>query len=230
MSRIAVAQRTRVERESLNEQVYTLLRRRLLDGHHGPHEKLSLQELANDIGVSRSPVHYALTRLVGEGLLIVQPRRGYFVAPLTAAAVENAYEVRLALELLAAERTVATVSDADLGELRRLVEATLPPAGGFADLDVFFAANQALHEFQIDLAGNELMSSIYRSLSVNLMMKRLLAGRPRASLQQVFDDHVELVEAFESRDLASAQEAIRRHVTTGKRIGFGALAEAGGSL
>jgi DNA-binding GntR family transcriptional regulator len=91
-------------------------------------------------------------------------------------------------------------------------------------------ANQALHELQIDLAGNELMSSIYRSLSVNLMMKRLLAGRRRASLQQVFDDHVELVAAFEARDLARVQQAVRRHVETGKRIAFEALAEAGGSL
>jgi DNA-binding GntR family transcriptional regulator len=207
-----------------------VLRQRLLVGHHSPYEKLSLQELADDSGVSRSPVHFALTRLVSEGVLTVQPRRGYFVAPLTATDVSNAYGVRLGLELLAAEQTVAGVSSAQLAELRRLTEATLPPAGAFADRDVFYAANRALHEFQIDLAGNELMSSIYRSLSVNVMMARLLAGRPQASLQRVFDDHLDLAAAFESRDLSRVQQAIRRHVETGRKIAFDALAEAGGSL
>jgi DNA-binding GntR family transcriptional regulator len=227
---ITVAERTRVERHSLNEQVYGLLKQRLLTRYHGPLEKLSLQELADAIGVSRSPVHYALTRLVGEGLLTVRPRQGYFVAPITPASVRGAYGVRLALELLAAEQTVATASAAELAELRRLMEATLPPPAGFADREAFFTANQALHEYQIDLACNELMSSLYRSLNVNLMMARILADRPQESLQRVFADHVELVEAFEARDLARTQRAIRAHVETGERIALDVLADAGGSL
>ena len=69
---------TLLPRANLNEQVYETLRRRLLAREHGPGEKLSLHELAAELGVSRSPVHHALTRLVSEGMLTVKARRGYF--------------------------------------------------------------------------------------------------------------------------------------------------------
>ena len=78
---------TLLPRAYLNEQVYETLRRRLLAREHGPGEKLSLHELAAELGVSRSPVHHALTRLVSEGMLTVKARRGYFVTPVTRSAL-----------------------------------------------------------------------------------------------------------------------------------------------
>jgi DNA-binding GntR family transcriptional regulator len=85
-------------RSNLNEQVYDTLRRRLLQREPGAGAKLSLHELAAELGVSRSPVHHALTRLVSEGLLSVKARRGYYVTPVTPAVVTQGYDVRLALE------------------------------------------------------------------------------------------------------------------------------------
>ena len=66
-------------RTNLNDQVYETLKSRLVRRELGPGEKVSLHELAATLGVSRSPVHHALTRLVSEGLLTVKSRRGYFV-------------------------------------------------------------------------------------------------------------------------------------------------------
>ena len=94
---------------SLHDRVYEELRARLLTRRHVPGEKLSLHELAG-LGVSRSPVHHALTRLVSEGLLTVKARRGYFVTPVTADALAEGYEVRLALGLHAADRAVGRVA------------------------------------------------------------------------------------------------------------------------
>ena len=96
-------------RTNLNEQVYETLRQRVLQRDPGPGTKLSLHELATELGVSRSPVHHALTRLVSEGLLSVKARRGYYVTPVTPSTVGDGYDVRLALELHAAERTVGAV-------------------------------------------------------------------------------------------------------------------------
>ena len=74
---------TMLPRTNLNEQVYETLRQRVLRRDPGPGAKLSLHELATELGVSRSPVHHALTRLVSEGLLSVKARRGYYVTPVT---------------------------------------------------------------------------------------------------------------------------------------------------
>ena len=98
-------------RTNLNDQVYETLRDRILRRDPGPGTKLSLHELAAELGVSRSPVHHALTRLVSEGLLIVKARRGYYVTPVTSQALVEGYEVRLALELHAADVAVDTADD-----------------------------------------------------------------------------------------------------------------------
>ena len=88
---------TTLPRANLHEQVYETLRDRILRRLPGPGTKLSLHELASELGVSRSPVHHALTRLVAEGLLTVKPRRGYYVTPVTAQALVEGYDVRLGL-------------------------------------------------------------------------------------------------------------------------------------
>ena len=112
-------------RANLNDQVYATLRERILTREPGPGAKLSLHELAAELGVSRSPVHHALTRLVSEGLLSVKARRGYFVTPVTSQALLEGYEVRLALELHAADVAVDTASDEQVADLRGRHVATV---------------------------------------------------------------------------------------------------------
>src|SRR6266508_3925120 len=99
---------------NLNDLVYDELRARILTRRHAAGAKLSLHHLASELGVSRSPVHHALTRLVSEGLLTVRARHGYYVTPVTAEALSEGYDVRLALELHAAERTIGMLEASQL--------------------------------------------------------------------------------------------------------------------
>jgi DNA-binding GntR family transcriptional regulator len=210
---------------NLADQVYEELRGRVLGRRHAPGAKLSLHELATELGVSRSPVHHALTRLVSEGLLTVRPRHGYYVTPVTAAALAEGYEVRLALELHAAERTVGTLEEPELQALRSLFEATAAAISH----EQWDSANAAFHEHQIDLAGNALLSRFYRELSVNLMMQVIRGGRVEEHANLV-TEHRRIVEGFERGDLESARSAIRDHIETGRRIALEAIERAGGVL
>jgi DNA-binding GntR family transcriptional regulator len=216
---------TLLPRANLNEQVYDRLRRRILARHHGPGAKLSLHELAAELGVSRSPVHHALTRLVSEGLLDVKARRGYFVTPVTAQALLEGYEVRLALELHAADVAVDTASDEQIRVLRRRLDET-EAAISHEEWD---AANGAFHETQVDLAGNALLSRFYRELSVNLMMQVIRGGRVERHAHLV-TEHEAIVAGFETRDCAATRTAISRHVDSGRRIALEAVERAGGAL
>ena len=216
---------TSAPRTNLNDRVYETLKTRLVQRELGPGEKVSLHELAGSLGVSRSPVHHALTRLVSEGLLTVKPRRGYYVTPLTEAALEEGYDVRLALELQAAERAVGSVPRAGLARLRELHEATAE-AVSHAEWD---SANAAFHEHQVDLAGNALLSRFYRELSVNLMMQVIRGGRLEGDAY-LTTEHGAIVEAYEAGDLAAAHEAIRAHIATGRRIALEAIERTGGVL
>jgi DNA-binding GntR family transcriptional regulator len=216
---------TAVAGANLNDQVYEEIRARLLTRQHAAGAKLSLHALASELGVSRSPVHHALTRLVSEGLLTVQARRGYFVTPVTAVALAEGYDVRLALELLAAERTVGRLDDASLQAFASLLEATAVAISH----EQWDSANAAFHEYQIDLAGNALLSRFYRELSVNLMMQVIRGGRVEGHANLV-TEHRRIVEAFEAGDREAAERAIREHIETGKRIALDAIERAGGIL
>jgi DNA-binding GntR family transcriptional regulator len=210
---------------NLNERVYDELRARILTRREPSGAKLSLHALADELGVSRSPVHHALTRLVSEGLLSVRPRRGYYVTPVTVRAVAEGYDVRLALELLAAERTVGHLDEVRLAHLGELLDAT-DAAISHQEWD---AANAAFHEFQIDLAGNALLSRFYRELSVNLMMQVIRGGHVEEHANLV-TEHRRIVETFAAGDVARAQQAIRQHIETGRRIALDAIERAGGEL
>jgi DNA-binding GntR family transcriptional regulator len=210
---------------NLNEQVYGELRSRVLARRHAPGEKLSLHHLADELGVSRSPVHHALTRLVSEGLLTVKARRGYYVTPVTARALVDGYDVRLALELHAADRTVGEIGTIELGTLRSLLDATAD-AISHEQWDV---ANAAFHEYQIDLAGNTLLSTFYRELSVNLLMQVIRGGHVEGH-ENLLTEHARIVEAFEASDIGAARLAIIEHIETGRRIALEAIERAGGVL
>jgi DNA-binding GntR family transcriptional regulator len=210
---------------NLNEQVYDELRTRILTRQEPSGAKLSLHALADELGVSRSPVHHALTRLVSEGLLTVRPRRGYYVTPVTARAVAEGYDVRLALELLAAEGVVGHVDAGGLAQFTQLLDAT----DAAISHDEWDTANAAFHEFQIDLAGNALLSRFYRELSVNLMMQVIRGGRVEGHANLV-TEHRRIVETFSAGDLPGAERAIREHIETGRRIALDAIERAGGEL
>ena len=216
---------TALPRTNLNEQVYETLRQRVLRRDPGPGAKLSLHELASELGVSRSPVHHALTRLVSEGLLTVKARRGYYVTPVTPSTVGDGYDVRLALELHAAERTVGQVDPARLRRFRQLMEES----EAAISQEEWDAANAAFHEFQIDLARNGMLSHVYRELSVNLMMQVIRGGRLEGG-EYLAREHRAIVEALAAGDLVATQRAIRVHIESGKRIALEAIERSGGVL
>jgi len=212
-------------RTNLNDQVYETLKHRLVRRELGPGEKVSLHELATELGVSRSPVHHALTRLVAEGLLSVKSRRGYYVTALTESTIAEGYDVRLALELQAAEAAVGRTGRDGLRRFRELHETTAV-AVSHAEWDT---ANAAFHEYQVDLAANTLLSRFYRELSVNLMMQVIRGGKLEGGAY-LPTEHGAIVDAYEAGDLEAARVAIRTHIATGRRIALDAIERTGGAL
>jgi DNA-binding GntR family transcriptional regulator len=221
---------TVLDSSGLNDQVYAIVKEWIVTRKVEPGSKLNLRELAADFGVSRSPVYQALNQLCSDGLVSVRSRHGYFVSPLTYADVEAGYDVRQALELQAAEAVVGKLAPSDLARLREAAEATRATIGNDRAVDIpwYVASNRVLHEVHVDFAGNALLSSIYRRLHVNELMQRVL--HVHNDVGDVVREHEELVAAFEAADAERVAAAIRVHVSTGKRIAFDAVEQAGGTL
>lgn len=218
-------------RVDLNEQAYEWVRERLLARQFSPGEKLSLQALADELGVSRSPVHQALTRLVSEGL-VTASRRGYEVRPITPRLMQETHDARVALELFSAEEAVGRIPDTTLVRLREALEATIVEVldGDIVDKRAYLNANAAFHEQIVDLAGNSVISEIYRRLNVHRLMGRAYLSLPVFAAGDSSSEHTEIVEALEAGELGRARAAIRANAETGKRLALAAIASAGGEL
>jgi DNA-binding GntR family transcriptional regulator len=219
-----------IQRIDLNDQAYETIKSRLLSREFGPQAKLSLQTLADELEVSRSPIHHALTRLVTEGLVEVD-RRGYWVRPLTADLMSETHDVRCAIELFAADRTVGLLSPEQLETMHELVQETVDLVSDeeFVDKYAFMLANKAFHEYIVDLAGNATLSETYRSLSLHQLMERALAGSTTEAGNSN-DEHRRILHAYEAGDLVAARAAIVANVETGKRLALAVIDASGGVL
>jgi DNA-binding GntR family transcriptional regulator len=230
MSSIPLGQ-AQIVRLDLKDQVDEAIKARLLTREFGGGQKISLQTLADQLGVSRSPVHHALTRLTTEGLVNSEPR-GYVVRPLTADLMDELYEARLALELHAADLTVGKVSDGDLAQFHALLEETIRPVRGkkMTDPARYIHANRAFHEFQVDLARNSTISAMYRRLSIFQLQERALLVLGVSAAGDSSGEHRAIVSAYEKGDLAAVRAALRANLETGKHISRVAIEQAGGVI
>lgn len=218
-------------RLDLSEQAYEVLRERIVSRQLGPGERLSLQALADELGVSRSPVHHALTRLVEAGL-VTTSRRGYEVRPLTPALVRDTHETRLAIELYAVQAVAGGISDGQ----RRLLEERLRPTlylvegTQLVDRRGYIEANRTFHETIVELAGNAILTDVYRRLHVHDLFDRSIVGLGTTDAGKSTEEHTAIVAAIVSGDAAAASAAVRANIATGLRLTLDALDLAGGVL
>jgi DNA-binding GntR family transcriptional regulator len=219
-------------RVDLNEQAYQWVRERLLARHFGPGEKLGLQALADELGVSRSPVHQALTRLVSEGLVTTTRGQGYVVRPLTPRLMAETYDARAALELFAVELATGQVGPSDIAALHRALERTIAPVrdGELLDKLEYLRANEAFHELIVDLPRNSVVSELYRRLNAHRLMERAYLSLEVSAAGDSSAEHTEIVAAIEAGDGDRARAAVRVNAETGKRLATEAIELAGGVL
>jgi flavin reductase (DIM6/NTAB) family NADH-FMN oxidoreductase RutF/DNA-binding GntR family transcriptional regulator len=210
-----------------DDATHAELRQQVLGGAFPPGEPLDTGTIARRLGCERWHVHHALTRLVADGLVAREPDTGYIVTPVDLATIEDALDGRCAIELGAAELAVGRVGRAELAELRRRAEATLPLVrdGRFTDVERFTSANAELHEYVVGLAGSEALVHAYRRLALPGLMARTLRGSDLAD-DGLRDDHLELADAYERGDLPAARAVVRRHAERAKTIHRRVLAAA----
>jgi DNA-binding GntR family transcriptional regulator len=218
-------------RSDLNQQAYAAIRARLLSRELGGGQRLSLQGLADELGVSRSPIYHALTRLTTEGLVVLEPS-GYAVRPLTVDLMYEFHDARLALELYSARKTVGVVSTEELAKFRDLLQETLDAVldGRLPDVVRYVQANNAFHSYQVDLCKNPTISEMYRRLSVFHLQERAMVDLEWAAAGDSSAEHRAIADCYERGDLDGVCSALAANVETGKRLSRDAIVKAGGVL
>ncbi|MEP7328047.1 MAG: GntR family transcriptional regulator, partial [Betaproteobacteria bacterium] len=166
-------------RASLTDDAYQAIRRRILDNVYPPGQQVLESVLAEDLGISRTPVREALIRLANEGLVEVIPRHGMRVLPVSPLDMREIYEVLTALESAAAEMLARRKpSDA---ELKSLVDATrdMTRALKANDLDGWAAADERFHQGLVELTGNRTLIDAVARLGDRVHRARMFTLRLR---------------------------------------------------
>lgn len=190
---------------------YEAIRRRILDNVWPPGHQALEQEIALELGVSRTPVREALIRLEREGLVQVIPRRGMRVLPLSAVDMREIYEVLTALESLAAEMVANRhLGDAELASLQAATDA-MEAALARDDLDAWAAADEDFHARLIALAGNRHLAEAVHSHWDRAHRARMFTLRLRPKPIHSTQEHRALLECLRAGDSAGAAAVNRAH-------------------
>jgi DNA-binding GntR family transcriptional regulator len=201
----------RPARTSLVDQAYSVIRRRVLDNMFPPGYRALESELAEALGISRTPLREALIRLQKEGLVEVVPRHGMRVLPVSPADMAEIYVVLAALESAAVE-LVATRRPPER-ELKPLLQATrdMDHALKADDLDAWAAADEQFHRTLMDLAGNRMLKETVENFWDRAHRARLVTLRLRPKPVDSTREHAQLVDRLRAGDAAGAIAVNRAH-------------------
>ncbi|MFF8260927.1 GntR family transcriptional regulator [Streptomyces virginiae] len=193
------------------DRVYQHVKQGVLDRRYEGGTLLTEGELAEAVGVSRTPVREALLRLETEGLLRLYPKKGALVLPVSAQEINDVLETRLLVE----EFTVRKAVPAPPGLLDRL-EALLDEQRQHAaagDLAAMMAADRGFHAEIVRSAGNQILCRLYDQLRDRQprMGVALLHAHPDR-LQRTLDEHAEILDALRAGDAGAAAAAVRGHI------------------
>ncbi|UKD58429.1 GntR family transcriptional regulator [Amycolatopsis sp. FU40] len=189
------------------------LRERILTGRLKPGDRLVERELAEDLGVSRVPVREAIRSLESEGFVVVPTPRRVVVRQLARVDVEELFDVREALESLAAARAAERAGKPEMRRLERLLaESARVTQGG--DGARISEANSRLHDEIIAIAGNRLLTTMLHPLEGQL---RWLTSQ-NEHWGALLDEHRRLVEAIGSGDVERAREYAAEHVRVNRAV------------
>ena len=216
----------------VSDDVYARMRTAIITGHFQPGTRFVERILTARLGVSRTPIREALTRLQHEGLVVCHPHRGWFVRSPSFEEAEQAYEMRRVAEGAAGAFAAERATERELSALRRLViECRRELDAG--NRESILLRNNEFHELQLHAARNVFLEQHLKTLwaYVNVLRSHSWVQSNRAFKTQ--QEHEAIVEALCDRDVAAARELNEVHVTNAWNVvaaGFKGSASAAGGF
>jgi DNA-binding GntR family transcriptional regulator len=198
----------------LKDKVYQALREAIVSmdiyaGDDPP--KLDERGLAENLGVSRTPVREAISRLEHEGLVQTIPRRGAFVVRKTKVEILEIISVWAALESWAARLATTEASEEEISRLRELFVTFETPQGAQAHIDEYSGTNIRFHQSIIALSKSELLKNMADTLFLHMRAIRARTITERDRVSRSIIDHMHIIEAMEDRDTELAERLVREH-------------------
>jgi len=200
-----------IHHSPVGQSVYRALQALLARHHFAPGQKLNVEALARDLGVSRTPVWEALKKLEVEGVVRTRPRKGVYIAALDADKAREIYVVREVVEGLAARLAAGNITAAELRALERSLDAQ-EAAGAAGDVLAYSQADIEFHNIIVQATRNETLIRILRGIYGQILVLRLQTLNLKGRLRPSVLEHKRIFAALKSGDPERAERAARRHM------------------
>ena len=202
------------------ERALATLRDLIMGGELAPGARLGEVELADRLGVSRTPVREALSRLAAEGLVEIAPNRGARVVTWTVAELEGVFDLRSVLEPQLTAHAVPNAAPPDVDELdalaRRMHEVGTPGPG--QDLDALVPLNRAFHDRLVALAAHPTLATALAAAIHPPIVRRNFLTYDEASLRRSLAHHSEIVAALRAGDPEWARAVMTSHIANARAV------------
>ncbi|OBB12923.1 GntR family transcriptional regulator [Mycolicibacterium setense] len=207
----------RLEKTSLREQALTALRRAITSGQLQPGTHLVETDLSDALQISRGTLREAMRQLQQEGLISAGARGRLSVRHLDAKEIKDMFDVRGALESLAASELASREDRTDAVTALRSAVADMERWAA-SNLEDRIEADLKFHRTMCHLSGNETLLHVWSSLEGSIRMSIMYAGVDRALKNMDAKRHLEIVDAIESGDAAAASATVREHMCTAAAV------------
>lgn len=206
---------TRKPITTIKEQVYQLIKDDICNGVYKPGQWLQEADLSTRFEVSRSPIREALRQLVADGLVVEYPNRGVFVKEFTPKDIEDVYDLRILLESYAIMHSGQNITSE---YARKLVEHknTLIRYHDENDLANYTLADTRLHQFIIELGGNELVVSVYEKVYSLVQQFRIYSLMSRQRFDDSLGEHTDIISHLLAGNAKEADRLNRQHLILAK--------------
>jgi DNA-binding GntR family transcriptional regulator len=205
---------TKLNTRPLYEDVADRLREQIFTKILAPGSWLDEQSLAEEFGISRTPMREAIKVLASEGLVTIKMRRGAYVTEVSRKDLEQIFTILSLLEGEAAREAAAIATEDELNQLDYW-HHRLEKAAADRDIEQFFEINVKFHELIQEIAGNRWMNGVIADLRKVLKLHRRNSLTSTGRLQNSLIEHRAILNALLRRDQAGAESAMRKHLERG---------------
>lgn len=201
---------------ALYEEVAEALRQRIFARELKPGDWIDELKIAEEYGISRTPLREALKVLAAEGLVTMKVRRGAYVTEVSSKDLADVYHLLALLESDAASVTAARATDAQLAELQGLHD-DLEKSGkkGIKDKDNFFAINEQFHKLILGIADNRFRDQMVADLRKVMKLNRAQSLTREGRIEHSLEEHRAIMTALAKRDGKAATKAMQAHILAG---------------
>ena len=196
---------------SLSDRILNLIEKAILSGSIKPGERLIETELAKNLGISKSPVREALKRLEGDGIVKLEPRKGYFVRDIDRKSIEEFFDIMFIFEPTSAVMSLKKKSETvctEIDELLHNMERCLRKK----DYESYRALNDQFHGLFHDLTENEWLIKISQMLQKQAYILRSLSLYTKDRFSSTIDEHKAIADAYKKGDKNMLEKAVKNHL------------------